>query len=141
MSLRSNYMTKVIESLLSRPNRCISPRLHCKNVCLQPRLCVRSHCRPQLRANARTDVNQIGATRIIRTRTKAARAKASSLDSSLCECGTVPGAPCKDAGPTVPAGRPRWSPVAAEALTSATSAFKAANNGVSHVPQCGSESD
>lgn len=69
-------MTKVIESLLSRPNRCISPWLHCKKVCLQPRLCVRSHCRPQLRANARTDVNQIGATRIIRTRTEAARAKA-----------------------------------------------------------------
>lgn len=88
-------MTKVIESLLSRPNRCISLRLHCKNVCLQPRLCVHSHCRPQLRANARTNVNQIGATRIIRTRTKAARAKALSLDSSLCECGTVPGAHVK----------------------------------------------
>lgn len=97
MSLRSNYMTKVIESLLSRPNRCISPRQHCKKVCLQPCLCVRSHCRPQLRANARTDVNLIGATRIIRTRTRteAARAKALSLDSSLCECGTVPGARVK----------------------------------------------
>lgn len=77
-------------------------------------------------------------TRIIRTRTKAARGKA----TVLYECVTVPGSdvktpvqPCRGKAVVV-----TWRSVA-EAVTSATFAFKAPNNGVSHIPSVCSESD